>query len=330
MTASAVLLTAVLAATAPVPQEADEKFTTDVAAAREKAVKFLKGQQSPQGNWEGVALNFLADMEGGSTALVTLALLEAGVPADDPAVKKAVEYLAKLPPKKTYVVSLTTQVLAKADPKKHADQIQKNADWLTDTAIGFKKDGRLEGWSYPGNSVSDNSNTHFAVSGLHAATAAGAKVDPKLWPAVREYYVRTRRDRGWPYHNGNFGDGQASSSMTAAALLGLTLAAKHDKQNADAGKEAFEKGMTNLLAGGLSSTKSEGCMLMTTAELGRAIGSPTLKAGKKEVAWYREGAEKLVKGQQPDGSLALGKGVDANPVLMTAFGLYFLGPPEKK
>src|SRR5579884_2716110 len=123
---AAVLLTAVLATTAPVPQEADAKFAKDVAAAREKAIEFLRKQQSPQGNWEGIAPNFLADMDGGSTAMVTLALLEARVPPDDPAIKKAVEYLAKLPPKKTYVVSLTTQVLARVDPEKYGKQIQQN------------------------------------------------------------------------------------------------------------------------------------------------------------------------------------------------------------
>ena len=327
---AAVLLTAVLATTAPVPQEADAKFQKDVAAAREKAIAYLKKQQSPEGNWEGIALTFLADMDGGATALVTLALLEARVPPDDPAVKKAVEYLAKLPPKKTYVVSLQTQVLAKVDPEKYGKQIQQNVDWLTDTALGFKKTGKLEGWSYPANSVSDNSNTHFAVVGLHAAAEAGARVDPKLWAEVREYYVRNRRERGWSYHNANFGDVSVTQSMTAAALLGLTLAAKHDKKNADAGKDAFEKGMTVLLANPLSSSKSEGTMMLTVAELGRAVGSPTLKAGKKEFAWYREGADKLVKTQNPDGSWSLGKGIDAAPVLMTAWGLYFLGPPEKK
>ena len=114
---------------APVPKEVDEKFQKDVAAAREKAIKHLKSLQNPQGNWEGLALVYLADMDGGCTALVTLAMLEAGVPADDPAVKKALDYLAALPPRKTYVVSLQTQALAKADAKKYAVQIQKNADW---------------------------------------------------------------------------------------------------------------------------------------------------------------------------------------------------------
>jgi hypothetical protein len=328
MSASSVILAAVLAMSAPVPEQADEKFQKDVAAVREKAIKYLKAQQTPQGNWEGLVLVFLADMEGGCTALVTLSLLEAGVPPGDPAVKKALDYLAKLPPKRTYVVSLQTQVFAKADAKKYAAQIQTNADWLIDTAIGFKKDGRLEGWSYPGNSIGDNSNTHFAVFGLHAAVNAGAKIDPKLWVEVRNYYLRTRKDSGWSYHNG-FGDATGSRSMTSAALVGLAVADKHEKPT-DASKEVFEKGMKAFLAFPDENPKSTGYQWLVSAELGRSIGSPTFKSGDKEVAWYREGAGKLVKEQNANGSWGFGKGIDAAEVLTTAFGLYFLGPPEKK
>jgi hypothetical protein len=324
MTAASVVLLAALSPSPP-PQPAGPA-QKDIQAAREKAIDYLKKQQNPQGTWEGTALNLLADMEGGMTALVTLSLLEAGVAPDDPAAQKAIAYLAALPPRKTYVVGLQIQALAKADRMKHAATIQKLADWLVGKAI--RQGGQLGGWSYPGNSIPDGSNTHFAVAGLHAAAEAGAKVDGKLWVEIRDFYVRTRKDGGWTYHDTNF-DKNPSRSMTAAALLGLNLAARHTK-DADAGKDAFEKGMASFLPGGLMGGKSEGYMLMTTAELGRAIGKPTLASGKKELAWYREGAERLIKIQQADGSFSVGRGIDGQPVLMTAFGLYFLGPPEKK
>lgn len=326
MSVSSVIAAAVLAACAPAPKEADEAFQKEVAAARDKAVKYLVKQQNPQGNWEGVVLTFLADMDGGATALCVLAMLEAGVPANDPALKKALEYLEKLPPKRTYVVSLQTQVLAKADPVKYATQIQANAGWLAGTVIR-DPGGQLAGWSYPGNTVGDNSNTHFAVFALHAAANAGAKIDPKLWADVRDYYLRTRRAGGWTYHNSNFGDTVASRSMTSAALVGLAVADKHDKPT-DAGKDAFEKGMAAFLAFPDVNPKSTGYQWLVNAELGRSLGSSTFKAGEKEVAWYREGAGKLVKEQQPDGSWSFGKGIDGATVLTTAFGLYFLGLPR--
>ena len=173
------MTTFILAATlslAGTQQKADATLDEKVASARDKAIDFIKKQQKEGGHWEGVVLNLL-DMEGGCSALATLALLEAGVPAKDPAVAKAVEYLVKLEPKKTYVVSLQTQVLARADPKKHAKQIQKNADWLIEKAV--RKGGKLVGWSYPGHNLADNSNTHFAVVALHYAAQTGAKLDAK-------------------------------------------------------------------------------------------------------------------------------------------------------
>jgi squalene cyclase len=323
---TAFVLTAVLAA-APA-QKGDEEFQKEVATAREKAIDFLKKQQNMDGTWEGQILGFLVDMEGGQTALAALALLEAGVPADDKALAKAIEYLEKLEPKKTYVVGLQTQVLAAADPKKYKGQIQKNADWLVKHAIGAGG-GKIRGWSYPGNAIADGSNTHFAVMGLHAATQAGANVDPKVWLQVREMYRDTQtKDGGWTYYQGQFAE-KSSMSMTTAALAGLTVSAEYDK-GAKKPDPAVEKGMKLLVPWDFEGPKSTFYALFTVAELGRAIGANEFKDGVKAKAWYREGVEKLLKTQRDDGAFATGsKSVDGQPVLATAFGLYFLGPVKK-
>lgn len=311
-------------------QSADQKFQ-EIDAARAKAIEFLRKQQK-DGKWEGNFLNFLTDMEGGVTALVALCLLESGVPTNDPAVTKAIEYLAKLEPKKTYVVSLQTQVLARADPKAHKEQIQKNVDWLLKEAIQMKN--RLEGWSYPANTIADNSNTHFAVVALHAAKGAGAKIDAKVWEQIREFYTRTQsKTGGWGYYNGTeLGVNPLSFSMTTCGLVGLAVAAKHHEDMKEPG-EAFKLGMAKLLAmEAPTASKSDGYLWMATAELGRLLDKTEFKAGDKGIAWYREGAEKLLKTQKEDGSWAWAEkgGIDAYPVLTTAFGLYFLGPPKKK
>lgn len=321
---TAFVLTAVLTVAAPVPEAADEQFEKGVSAAREKAIDYLKKQQKPQGNWEGIVIGFLADMEGGSTALVVFGLLEAGVPANDPAVAKAVDYLVTLDPKKTYVVSLQTQVLARVDARKHAVRIQANADWLLKQAL--RKGDRLEGWSYPQNNIADGSNTHFAVVGLHAAAQAGAKVDAKVWKEIREFYTRTqRKDGGWSY----YGDARAEASsagMTGAALVGLSVAAKYDKQ-AKKPDPAFEKGMATYTSDSPQAPKSLMYNMMVTARLGRVLGVTEFKSGDKTWAWYREGAEMLVKKQNADGSWSFGRQIDGTAHLSTAFGLYFLGPP---
>lgn len=333
---TSLLLSLAVAVAAPVPKDdkSDREFREKVDAARTKAVKYLKDTQDKDGGWEGVVFGTIIGLKGGTTALVALALLEAGVPANDPVVARAVEYLVALEPDKTYVVSLQTQVLARADAKKHAKRIQANADWLMDKAI--IKEKKLRGWSYPANEMADNSNTHFAIMGLHAAAQAGAKVDAEIWQKVRDYYAATQlKDGGWAYINQTWPE--PSHHMTVAGLLALAVAVKYDKQ-AKGPDDAFEKGMKLVLSGKLGELgqgKSTFVGWMTTAELGRALGTTEFKADKLAKAWYREGAEKLVKLQQADGSLRYTErnkaGIDGGqPVISTAAGLYFLGPPSKR
>jgi hypothetical protein len=325
------LLVSLALAAAPVPDDkkAQAEFREKTDFARLKAMRFLREQQKKDGSWEGTG--FLASMTGGQTALVALALLEAGVPANDPAIAKAVEYLLALKPEKTYVVSLQAQVLARVDAKKYAKEIQANADWLLEKAI--VKEKKLQGWSYPANAIADNSNTHFAVMGLHAAAQVGAKVDAEIWKQIRDYYSETQRnDGGWTYHNA--GDTQTTHSMTVAGLLALAVAVKYDKQ-AKGPDKTFEKGMATLLGGKLGEFgdgKSSFVSWFAIAELGRATGTTEFKSGKLAKAWYREGVEKLLKQQQEDGSFKAGeRGIDSGqPAVSTACGLYFLGPPAKK
>ena len=316
---------------AQVPNQNDAEFQKKIAEARKGAIDYLKREQNKDGNWEDIVVGVFAEMEGGKTALVTLALLEGGVPASDPAIAKAVDYLVKLPPKKTYVVSLQTQVLARVDPKKHKEQIQKNADWLIEKAL--KKNGELNGWSYPGHDIGDGSNTHFAVTGLHAAAQAEAKLNGNLWKQIKELYVRTQIKDGWSYyHNQVQIKDPATTTMTACALCGLLIASKNGS-DAKLPEEAFEKGMKLILEWDLKSRKSTAYAMMVVSELGKLQGSQEMKMGEKTWAWYKIGAEQLIKIKTANGSFVFDEqssAVDKMPVLSTAFGLYFLGPPTKK
>ena len=281
---TAFILTAVLSLTG---NETKPEPTLDekVATARAKAIEFLKKQQDQKGTWEGKVVDILTDMEGGVTALSTLSLLEAGVPANDASIEKAVAYLVKLEPKKTYVVSLQTQILCRLDAKKYKALIQKNADWLLDKAVW--KGDTLKGWSYPANEVADGSNTHFAVVALGAAAKAGAKIDAKVWKQIRDMYVQSRQKNGWGYMvDRAFGGEHATLSMTTCALLGLTIAAKHD-QDAKGPGAAFEKGMSAWFEVG-SGTKSAAHDLFAIAELGRA----SIRRSSSPVKSRRTGTER--------------------------------------
>ena len=76
------------------------------------------------------------------------------------------------------------------------------ADWLISKGLGWQINaqskvvgGELKGWSYPGASVADNSNTQYALLGLYAAKQAGAKIDDSVWTAILDYYTRTQHVR---------------------------------------------------------------------------------------------------------------------------------------
>jgi hypothetical protein len=324
-----------LAVAAPVPDDkkAEAEFQKKVDDARERAVAYLKKNQGKEGDWEDFVLNIVGGQKGGPTALATLALLEAGVPGNDPVITKAVEYLLKLEPERTYVVSLQIRVLARVDAKKYAKEIQTNVDWLMGKVI-YKND-KFTGWSYPMNQIADNSNTHFAIMGLHAAAQAGAKVDAEIWKKIRDFYTAAQlKDGRWSYAPS--AGYEPSHSMTIAALACLAVAVKYDK-DAKGPDEAFEKGMKAVLdrdPDKFGDGKSAFITWMTVAELGGALGTNEFKTGKLTKAWYRAGAEMVVKSQQEDGSLKYTVDrpmIDTKwPVITTACGLYVLGPPKKK
>src|SRR5207237_1335753 len=144
-------------------------------------VDFLRKQEDGKGSWERSDL-VNAGMPGGYTSLALLALLNAGVKPDDPTIERGLTYLQKIEPQKTYVVSLQTMVFAEAGRKEDQLRIQRNVDWLLATRLF---DGnQLTGWSYDKlelSKVPDNSNTQYALLGLHAGKMAGAKIDREVW-----------------------------------------------------------------------------------------------------------------------------------------------------
>jgi len=105
------LATIVLSAGHVAPVRAEiraEKVRESIA----RGIRYLKESQSVKGTWTPHP-NFT----GGVTALCTLALLEAGVPADDPCVQQGLRTLRNFQssaPKRTYTIALMTMVFCRA------------------------------------------------------------------------------------------------------------------------------------------------------------------------------------------------------------------------
>ncbi len=309
----------------------------EVVQAIERGVSFLKTHQDPvRGSWpEHIA------QPGGMTALCTLALLNAGVPPDDPAVAKALDYLRAIDrPAMTYSVALRTMVFCQAEPKKDRLLIRQNVKWLQATQItrvsGMNR-RRKGAWAYSDREgVGDNSNTQFALLALNEAERVGVEVSPSTWRLAYEYWAQSQRaDGSWGYRPGD----EPTGSMTCAGICSLVIASGRlssgrativegnvrccggaDESN------AIERGLL-WLGKGFSVRRNPGnnswllYYLYGVERVGRLTGRRFI--GSHD--WYREGAEYLMRSQDELSDYWKGTGrIETNPVVATCFALLFL------
>jgi hypothetical protein len=200
-----------------------------VRNAMAQGVKYLKSEQKPSGTWSEYG-----GQEGGITALCTLALLNAGESPEDPNVKLALNYLRNLRPKTTYVISLQTMVLCRAQPKRDQDLIAHNVEWLVNTQLPSGPPDRKGGWSYgslpkEGSVAGDASNSQFAMLALYEASRIAEtheiilpEIPLETWRQVQNYWVNNQRDDNgsWGYYKPMEGTG----SMTCAGISSLVIA----------------------------------------------------------------------------------------------------------
>ena len=321
----------------------------EVERAIKAGVGFLRSQQKADGSWTD------ADAEAytGTTSLVTLALLAAGESPDERPIAAALDYLRKFAVpelKNTYAVALQTMVFAVADPVTDRDRIAANARWLENAqfkpraVIGRRSINAWRGsWTYSALKArtGDNSNTQYALLGLHAAREAGATVDPAVWDLSRDYWERSQcRDGGWSYTAGDAGP-LSTGSMTFARIASLLITRAMGSLGRESyqrggvlgcGKEANDAGLrggldwiarrftVNANSGAGQQWTYYGLYAMERA--GRLSGQRLF--GNHD--WFHEGARVLVNDQDP----VLGSWQGAGPVegqeplATTSFALLFL------
>jgi hypothetical protein len=331
----------------PAPQHAadnkppDAELADRVRKAIDNGVRFLRDKAQAQGDWERLEGDS-HNRPGGWTALALLALLNCGVPPEDPLVQRALESLRKVPADEkgqTYVVGLQTMVYCLAGQKVDAERIQRNVDWLIKAR---HMDGdKLLGWSYqlPGRTaIPDNSNTQYALLGLHEAHVAGYPVPAEVWQSIRDYYLRTKTgDGGWKYRADSAGP---SLTMTTAGLCGLLIAGMDLESSLGAVK-------ADGTHPGCGQYKENEAVVNALRWIGRALPEPKRwdelpnvyyclygleRAGRfsghrffGEHDWYREGCEFLV-GKQRDNGAWRGRGMfrEDGEIVATSFALLFL------
>ncbi len=312
----------------------------EVEHAIHEATRYLKQEQREDGSWKDAE----GDARTGTTSLVTLALLTAGEPIKSPAVSRALAYLRNFSAEdlgSTYAVSLQTMVLAAAEPDRDRVQLTNNVDWLTRAQIKVGDRVLWPGtWTYTlhKNMNGDNSNTQYALLGLYAASEVGVPVRPEVWTLARQFWENTQhRDGGWSYTADP--KSPASGSMTCAGISSLIITGLRRFQGQERliedKVEDCGAGGTNInlqrgmdwLAGHFSVSQNFGngafwrfYYLYGMERAGRLTGQRFFG----EHDWYREGAERLVRDQNPVQGTWQGVNAESKPVVATSFALLFL------
>lgn len=302
----------------------------EVRQSIQSGVKYIKSRQSDDGSWPDTS------QPGGITALATLALIQAQVPLKDPSVAGGLEYLKRVRNEYTYTVALKIAVFAQADPVKYRDEIESGAKFLRESQLASGQ------WTYgpadPRRSMGlgDNSNTQFALLGLHEAATVGVQVPPFIWNKAARHWLTTQsKDGGWNYVGR---PATGTGSMTAAGVSSLLICGHQVARTA-------EKGYVNGAAQGCGVQRTNPVLASGLKWLGTnftAARNPRSNAwnyywlyGAERVGmlsglqyfgnhdWYREGAEYLIN--QQDGASIFNRGGSwANNLTDTCFAVLFL------
>lgn len=313
----------------------------DVRHAIERGVGFLKREQNKdKGNWSEISLD-----PCGASALSTLALLSCGVEVKDPAIQRALDYLRGFDePQATYSTALQTMVFCLAEPERDRLQIKTNVTWLESNQI--KTGANAGAWHYgKRGGRGDPSNAQFALLALHEAERIGVEVKREVWETALGYWQRTQRaDGAWGYAD----EWSSTGSMTCAGVGSLIICQGStvtgdaqvlgDDVNCCGDQEdnaAVERGLqwlgkklswdwnpSGMETGSLGASRTWLLYYMYGVErVGRLSGRRFI--GRHD--WYREGAEKLVRSQDPlSGQWRGFDQAESVPTIGTSLALLFL------
>jgi hypothetical protein len=328
------LMVALLLATAAAPARGEDPLVERVRLAIKNGKSYLLGRQRDSGSWENDAS--VLSHKGGETSLAILALLTAGESPKSEAIQKGLKYLRGVPPGQTYVVALQTMALAQAGEMEDRERIQRNVQWL----IEAQKD---TGWGYTkGGGPSDNSNTQYAILGLHAGIEAGFQVSKDALASIRTYMLKSQTNGAWGYDRG--GDRGPRFTMTCAGLCNLMVTG----MDLETGKQHIEDGVikdcgkydeTGPIAEALRWIAARFPAEIDPNNVRRNLDTPFpfyclygiertgRLTGQRFFGghdWYEIGCRYLVATQNKSDGFWHGNNLDGSPILATSFALLFL------
>lgn len=163
----------------------------------------------------------------GQSVLGALALVKAGEPIDDPAVRAVIEAVqarcadTKYKPDghHYYTAGLEMMLLEAVDPDRFRVEMEKI---LTYILAGQRENGA---WFYPNQEgPGDTSITQYATLGLWAAERAGLTVPKPVWDKMAIWHLRTQLPNGaFAYHPGEANSSEPSAALTLGGAANLLL-----------------------------------------------------------------------------------------------------------
>lgn len=301
-------------------------------------IAFLRGSQLADGGWPMAAGS--TDSHLGITTVVAHGLLTAGVPASDPAMARAIDYILKFVKDdggiydeglRNYTTSIALMILTEVDKAKYQEQIDgalaflKELQWDQGEGLGAESPD-FGGAGYGRHQRPDLSNTQWFVESVRKAG-----LDPND-PAMKKALVFVSRTQGteeakgyWiglpdggfiysPHDGGESKAGEivlpsgekglkAYGSMTYAGFLSLIYAGlDKDDPRVEAARGWLARHYT------LEENPELGMQgyyyyLMTMAKALRAYGEPTIVDDQdREHPWRQELSQKFLALQNDDGS----------------------------
>ena len=285
-------------------------------ASIRKAVEFLYAQQNAQGNWEQNqqrTTNKHADINGaqwgGGSAQALLALLAAGESPQDPRIQKAAQWVGQADIIGVYALSMRMQVYPYLRPTQQVrDWARRDAELMYKA---LKDEGDAKGmysyWLDPATDKSrfDHSCSQIAVLGMWAAAQMNLEIARTYWATVDQAWRQHQNaDGSWDYSLHKT-ESSKQPAMTAAGIA--TLFITQDFLNRGMGGECagnrrdenIDKGLA-WMSHNFERIKS-GRSFYTLYGIER-IGVASGRKYFGTTDWFQEGAEHLVKSQNPDGS----------------------------
>ncbi|MCK6461750.1 MAG: terpene cyclase/mutase family protein [Planctomycetes bacterium] len=297
------------------PRTPPDPEGVDAAVAR--GVKWLRGEQDPAG---GFGTN------PGETALALMALRHSGVPAEDPACKRAAARLVRqLPDGTVYGAALGILALLEQDPAAHRKEVER---LVRELVRGQCRNGQ---WTYAYRSTAskrggDNSNSQLAALALAVARAKRIAVPEETFERLDAFLVATQNgDGGFGYSDNQRAD--SYGSMTAGGAMMLALSG--DRERAEVRRALA------WLAKDLDPAKNRGASDAFGKKKGQrgdnfwkhywlwSLERACAAAGATEIEgkdWYALGAEHLIGKQREDGAWR----DPEQPLQATCFALLFL------